>query len=74
MRIKIVGVKPTRYATSPGELCVMSRFDPGFSLRSKVRVLYPKIDFRGPIEKMAINLTYEKYKFFSVETDTRVIK
>jgi len=32
MRIKdkTAGVKPTRYAASPGELCVMSRFDPGF--------------------------------------------
>jgi hypothetical protein len=25
---KTVGVKPTHYATSPGELCVTSRFDP----------------------------------------------
>jgi len=27
-----------------------------------------------PVEKMAINLTYDKYKFFTVETDTRIIK
>jgi len=76
MRIKnkTVGVKPTHYATSPGEMCVMSRFDPGFSLRSKVHAAYPGVDFRGPAEKMAINLTYDKYKFFTVETDIRIIK
>jgi hypothetical protein len=53
MRIKdkTAGVKPTHYATSPGKLCVMSRFDPGFSLRSKVHAAYPEIDFRGPVEK-----------------------
>jgi hypothetical protein len=76
MRIKDkkVGVKPTRYATSPGKLCVMSRFDPGFSLGSTVHAAHPEVDYRGPVEKMAINLTYDKYKFFTVETDARIIK
>jgi len=45
-----------------------------FPSRSKVHAAYPEVDYRGPVEKMAINLTYDKYKFFTVETDTRIIK
>jgi hypothetical protein len=45
-----------------------------FPFRSKVRVAYPGIDFRGAIDKIRIDLTYDKYKFFTVETDGQVIK
>ncbi len=45
-----------------------------FPSRSKVHAAYPEIDFRGPVEKMAINLTYDKYKFFTVETKPEIIK
>jgi hypothetical protein len=45
-----------------------------FPSRSKVHAAYPGIDYRGPVEKMAINLTYDKYKFFTVETEHKIIK
>ena len=45
-----------------------------FPFRSKVRVAYPGIDFRGPIEKIKIDFAYDKYKFFTVQTDAEVIK
>lgn len=45
-----------------------------FPSRSKLRVTYPGIDFRGDITKINMNLTYDKYKFFTVETDHKVIK
>jgi hypothetical protein len=45
-----------------------------FPSRSKVHAAYPGIDFRGPIEKMGIDLTYDKYKFFTVETEPKIIK
>lgn len=45
-----------------------------FPYRSKVRVAYPGIDFRGPIDKIKINFSYDKYKFFTVETDGLIIK
>jgi TonB family protein len=45
-----------------------------FPFRSKVRVAYPGIDFRGPIEKIKIDFGYDKYKFFTVQTDAEVIK
>ena len=45
-----------------------------FPFRSKIHAAYPGVDYRGPVEKMAISLAYEKYKFFTVETDTRIIK
>jgi len=45
-----------------------------FPSGSKVHVAYPGIDYRGPIEKLSINLTYDKYKFFVVETEPKIIK
>ncbi|MCX6575053.1 MAG: hypothetical protein NTV82_01530, partial [Candidatus Aminicenantes bacterium] len=45
-----------------------------FPSRSMVHAAYPGIDFRGPIEKMEIDLTYDKYKFFTVETEPKIIK
>ena len=45
-----------------------------FPFRSKVQVAYPGIDFRGPIDKIKINFSYDKYKFFIVETESQVIK
>lgn len=45
-----------------------------FPSRSRIRVSYPAIDIRGPIEKISIDLRYDNYKFFVVETETRVIK
>jgi len=41
---------------------------------SSVRVAYPGIDHRGAINKIRIYLSYDKYKFFTVETDQEVIK
>jgi hypothetical protein len=45
-----------------------------FPSRSKIRAAYPGIDYRGPIDKLSISLAYDKYKFFMVETESRVIK
>ncbi len=45
-----------------------------FPSRSSVRVAYPGIDYRGAIDKIRINLSYDNYKFFTVETDQEVIK
>jgi hypothetical protein len=45
-----------------------------FPSRSKVHVAYPKIDSRGSTEKLAVSLTYDKYKFFTVETEPKIIK
>ncbi|MCX6575483.1 MAG: TonB family protein [Candidatus Aminicenantes bacterium] len=45
-----------------------------FPSGSKVHVAYPGIDYRGPIEKLSINLAYDKYKFFTVETEPKIIK
>jgi TonB family protein len=45
-----------------------------FPSRSKVHAAYPGIDYRGPIEKVTISLAYDKYKFFTVETEPRIIK
>lgn len=45
-----------------------------FPSRSSVRVAYTGIDYRGAIDKIRINLSYDKYKFFTVETDQEVIK
>ena len=42
--------------------------------RSKVHTAYPGIDNRGSIEKLGISLTYDKYKFFTVETEHKIIK
>lgn len=45
-----------------------------FPSRSKVYVAYPGIDYRGTIEKNSIQLSYDKYEFFMVETEHRIIK
>jgi TonB family protein len=45
-----------------------------FPSRSKIHVAYPGIDPRSAIPKDAINLSYDKYKFFTVETESQVIK
>lgn len=42
--------------------------------RSKIRVSYPALDVRGPIEKLSIDLGYDKYRFFTVDTSTQVIR
>ncbi len=45
-----------------------------FPFRSKVRVAYPGIDFRGPIDKIKINFSYDEYKFFTVKAESQVVK
>ncbi len=45
-----------------------------FPSSSSVRVAYPGIDYRGAIDKIRIDLDYDKYKFFTVETDQEVKK
>jgi len=45
-----------------------------FPSGSRVHVAYAGIDIRGPIEKLSINLTYDKYKFFTVETEPKILK
>lgn len=45
-----------------------------FPSHSTVRIEYPELDPQGPITKLKINMFYEKYKFFTVETDYKVIK
>jgi TonB family protein len=45
-----------------------------FPSRSKIHAAYPGIDYQGPITKNEIDLTYGKYKFFTVATDSRIIK
>ena len=42
--------------------------------RSKVHTAYPGIDNRGSVKKLGISLIYDKYKFFTVETEPRIIK
>jgi len=43
-----------------------------FPSQSKIRVSYPAIDVRGPIEKIRIDLLYDQYKFFIVNTESQV--
>jgi hypothetical protein len=45
-----------------------------YASRSKVHAAYPGIDDRGSIEKLGISLAYDKYKFFTVETEPKIIK
>lgn len=45
-----------------------------FPARSEIRVAYPRIDSRGAITKIKMKLTYDKYKFFTVETKSKIIK
>lgn len=45
-----------------------------FPVRSSVRVAYPGIDYRGAIVKIKAKMAYDKYKFFTVETEHKVIK
>jgi TonB family protein len=45
-----------------------------FPARSSVRVAYPGIDYRGAIVKIKAKMAYDKYKFFTVETEHKVIK
>lgn len=45
-----------------------------FPSGSKIRVDYPGIDSRGTSPKINMNLTYDKHKFFQVETDHKIIK
>jgi TonB family protein len=45
-----------------------------FPSRSKIHAAYPGIDYQGPVTKNEIDLTYGKYKFLTVDTDSRIIK
>lgn len=45
-----------------------------FPSRSSVRAAYPGIDYRGAIDKIRIDLDYDNYKFFTVETDQEIKK
>jgi len=45
-----------------------------FPSRSKIHAAYPGVDYQGPVTKNEIDLRYEKYRFFTVDTDSRVIK
>jgi hypothetical protein len=45
-----------------------------FPSRSVIRVAYPGIDYRGAIDKVRIDLDYDNYKFFTVETDQEIKK
>jgi hypothetical protein len=45
-----------------------------FPSRSSVLIEYPAVGPQEPMTKVKIDMTYDKYKFFSVETEHRVIK
>jgi hypothetical protein len=45
-----------------------------FPFRSEIRVAYPGFDPLRAIPKITMDLSYKKYKFFTVETDHKVIK
>lgn len=67
----ILNIKPNfmtthEYQVEKNSIC--------FPSRSEVHVFYPAVDIRGPIEKIGISLAYNKYKFFTVETESKIIK
>jgi hypothetical protein len=67
LNIKPIFITTHEYRTEKGGIL--------FPSRSSVRVAYPGVDFfRGVVDKIKINFTYENYKFFTVETDQEVIK
>ena len=45
-----------------------------FPFRSKIRVAYPGIGTQRAVTKINMSLSYDKYKFFTVETDHKIIK
>jgi TonB family protein len=45
-----------------------------FPWRSEVLAAYPGLDPRGPSPRLKISMAYDKYKFFSVETEHEVIR
>jgi len=45
-----------------------------FPWRSEILAAYPGIDPRGPSPRLKIFMTYEKYKFFSVATESEIIR
>jgi hypothetical protein len=67
----ILNIKPIFLTTHEYRIEKNGILFPG---RSSVRVAYPGIDYRGPIDKIKINMAYDKYKFFTVETDSKIVK
>jgi TonB family protein len=45
-----------------------------FPSRSEIRVAYPGVSAQGTVPKIKMDLIYNKFKFFTVETDHKVIK
>jgi len=45
-----------------------------FPSRSRIRAAYPGLDPAGPLPKDDIILTYNKFKYFTVETGSQIIK
>jgi TonB family protein len=45
-----------------------------FPWRSEILVAYSGIDAGGPVPRLKIFMNYDKYKFFSVATESRVIR
>lgn len=45
-----------------------------FPDRSSIFIEYPAVSPRELIVKIKINMSYDKYKFFTVETEHRIIK
>jgi TonB family protein len=66
LNIKPIFVTTHEYGTEKNGIMYPSR--------SKVNAAYPGIDNRGSIKKLGISLAYDKYKFFMVETEPKIIK
>ena len=45
-----------------------------FPIRSSVHVEYPPVGLQERIEKINLDMRYDKYKYFTVETEHRIIK
>jgi hypothetical protein len=45
-----------------------------FPWRSEILVAYSGIGSGGPVPRMKIYMNYDKYKYFSVSTESQVIK
>ena len=70
----------TRFNTSPvfttRHVYLSEKNGVMFPSKTSVRVEYPRSDspFMGKMLKLKMELTYEKYRFFNVDTDSRVIR
>jgi hypothetical protein len=45
-----------------------------FPWRSEILVAYSGIDAGGPVPRLKIFMNYDKYKFFGVATESKVIR